>query len=189
MNECQPLPTWGASHGGLDGQNPEAHRSRRGIEADWACRIQNELIGNILPFWMNHSLDRESGGFYGLIDTAGRAKKNAARSSVLNTRILWTISAATRALGGDYREISERAFTYLMDKFWDYENDGLFWMLDCHGNPLSTRKQTYGQAFGIYALAEFHRATGSATAATEATGRRSDTTGGRLRTCGFRRRT
>lgn len=153
-----------ASHGGLDGQNPEAHSSRHCIEADWARRIQKELIGNILPFWMNYSVDRENGGFYGLVDTARRAEKNAARSSVLNTRILWTFSAATHALGGAYREISERAFTYLMDKFWDHENEGLFWMLDCQGNPVSTRKQTYGQAFGIYALAEFHRATGSAKA-------------------------
>ena len=113
---------------------------------------------------MNHDVDREKGGIYGLVDTTRTADKNSPRSCVLNARILWTFSAALNALGSTYFETADRAFAYLMDKFWDREDGGLFWMLDCHGDPVSTRKQIYGQAFGIYGLAEFHRATGSVTA-------------------------
>ena len=29
----------------------------------WAARIEKELLGNILPFWMRHTVDRENGGF------------------------------------------------------------------------------------------------------------------------------
>jgi mannobiose 2-epimerase len=35
-------------------------------------------------------------------------------------------------------------------------------MLDYQGNPISDRKQIYAQAFAIYALAEYFRATGKA---------------------------
>ncbi len=37
-------------------------------------------------------------------------------------------------------------------------------MLDERGEPLDSRKQTYGQAFGIYALSEYYRLTGNAKA-------------------------
>ena len=44
--------------------------------------------------------------------------------------------------------------------FHDPESGGLFWAIKAGGEPLDTRKQIYGQVFGIYALAEYYRATG-----------------------------
>lgn len=153
-----------AAHDDITGQSSEAREGCALAETDWVDRIRAELVGNILPFWLNYSVDRENGGFYGLVDTTRTADKKSPRSCVLNARILWTFSAAVHGLGGAYRETADRAFAYLIDKFWDREHGGLFWMVDGRGDPLSTRKQIYGQAFGIYGLAEFHRATGSATA-------------------------
>ncbi len=128
---------------------------------DWLRQVRDELEGNILPFWMNHAVDKENGGFFGLIDADLTAHRDAARSCVLNTRILWTYSAAARLLDGKYRDMADRAFAYIADKFWDRDYGGLYWMVDYRGNPLSTRKQIYGQAFGIYAFAEYHRASGN----------------------------
>ena len=30
--------------------------------------VKDELVNDILPFWMNRMIDREQGGFYGRID-------------------------------------------------------------------------------------------------------------------------
>jgi cellobiose epimerase len=134
-----------------------------GVPADapWAARIRAELTDNILSFWMSRALDRDHGGFFGLIGADGRADPGAPRAAVMNTRILWSFAAATRQLGSAYRATADWACAYVLAKFWDREEGGLFWLLDADGNPLSARKQTYGQAFGLYALAEYVRATGS----------------------------
>jgi mannobiose 2-epimerase len=80
---------------------------------------------------------------------------------VLNTRILWTFSAAARRIDPRYRETADWAWDYVLSKFWDRQHGGIYWMLDHTGNPISDRKQIYAQAFAAYALAEHHLATGS----------------------------
>ena len=127
---------------------------------DWAARIEKELLENILPFWIRHTVDRENGGFYGKVDCDGHIDRQAPRASVINSRILWTFSAACRLLGAPYRATADWAYDYIVQKFWDAKYGGLYWMLDYMGNPLSRRKQIYAQAFAVYAMAEYYRATG-----------------------------
>ena len=129
--------------------------------AEWAARFRHELTGNILPFWMRHTVDRENGGFYGAVDCDLRVKKEAPRTAVINTRILWTFSAAARVLGDPaYRETADWAYDYIVEQFWDKEFGGVYWMLDHLGRPLNIRKQIYAQAFAAYAMAEYFRASG-----------------------------
>jgi mannobiose 2-epimerase len=125
----------------------------------WAARIERELRENILPFWMRHAVDREGGGFYGKIDCDGRIDRESPRASVINSRILWTFSAACRLVDAQYRATADWAYEYVASKFWDAEYGGVYWMLDYRGNPLSSRKQIYAQAFAAYAMAEYYRAT------------------------------
>ncbi|MGQ9778618.1 MAG: AGE family epimerase/isomerase [Bacillota bacterium] len=50
--------------------------------------------------------------------------------------------------------------------FWDKDYGGLYWQVDDKGRPLVDRKHHYAQAFGIYGLAEYYRATGEAASLT-----------------------
>ena len=54
----------------------------------------SELEHGILPFWLKYSLDEEHGGFYGRVDNKGQAVPGAPKALILNTRILWSFSAA-----------------------------------------------------------------------------------------------
>lgn len=122
---------------------------------------ERELREDILPFWAERTIDRERGGFYGLITNDLQIDMSAPKGSVLNTRILWTFSAASRVWPDPlYREIADRAYAYLLEHFWDDQHSGLVWMVDSRGGFLDERKQTYGQAFGVYAFSEYFRATG-----------------------------
>lgn len=115
----------------------------------------------MLPFWVENVIDEAHGGFVGRIRQNGERVPGAPKGSVLNARILWTFAAAHRVLDHDrFRELAERAQVYLMEQFWDSDHGGVFWTLDYAGSPLATRKQIYAQAFALYALAEYHRATG-----------------------------
>ncbi|MCL6457239.1 MAG: AGE family epimerase/isomerase [Gorillibacterium sp.] len=116
---------------------------------------------SILSFWQQHTPDPVNGGFYGAITDSMEVRKEADRGLVLNARILWTFSTAYRALGdAGYREMADRAYAYLLAHFWDRAHGGWYWMLDYQGNSVQDKKQVYGQAFAIYALTEYHRATG-----------------------------
>ncbi len=123
-------------------------------------QLEEELTENILPFWMTHVVDRVNGGFYGAVTNDLQICNDVPRSAILCTRILWTYSAAYRRLGGEqYLTMARWAYEYLTRAFWDQEYGGLYWQVDCRGNPVSDRKHHYAQAFGIYGLSEFHRAT------------------------------
>jgi len=126
-----------------------------------SAAAERELREGILPFWAERTVDREQGGFYGLITNDLKVDTEAPKGSVLNARILWAFSAAFRAWPDPlYREMADRAYAYLLEHFWDEEHSGLVWMVDHRGASLNDRKQTYGQAFGIYAFSEYFRASG-----------------------------
>jgi len=131
----------------------------------WKESIERELKDNILSFWMEHSVDQANGGFVGEISNDMKINPNADKGLVLHARVLWTFSAAYRIYkDAAYLNMAERAYRYLLDKFWDNQYGGFFWMLDYKGEPIQEKKQVYGQAFAIYALAEYNRATGNADA-------------------------
>lgn len=127
------------------------------------AELERELTGDILPWWATRMPDHEHGGFLGRVDGEGRSVPDAPKGGILNARILWTFSAAFRALGDPaHRELADRAREYVLRRFWDAERGGTYWMLDHRGAPLDTRKHVYAQAFSLYALAEHHAATGAA---------------------------
>jgi mannobiose 2-epimerase len=116
----------------------------------------------ILNFWQNNMVDNEQGGFYGQRDYLNQLNPTASKGAVLNARILWTFSAAYRfTRDQSFLETATRAYQYLLDKFWDKQNGGLFWELDYCGNVVNSRKQIYAQGFGIYGFSEYYRATGN----------------------------
>jgi len=128
---------------------------------DLARRAEAELRTNILPFWLKHTRDRERGGFYGVIERDLKVRKDAPRGALLTARILWTFSAAHRRYQDpEYRKMAQWAYDDLLNRFWDQENGGVLWTVEASGKPLEQRKQIYAQAFALYGLTEYHRATG-----------------------------
>lgn len=123
--------------------------------------VTEELEGNILPFWMNKMTDHERGGFYGRISGEDTLMPDEPKGAILNARILWTFSAAYRLLKKpEYLATATRAKRYLLDFFYDKQFGGIYWSVDCEGNPLDTKKQIYALGFAIYGLSEYARATG-----------------------------
>jgi mannobiose 2-epimerase len=121
----------------------------------------NLLRENILPFWQGLQ-DTQHGGFYGEADFFGVPVKNADKGCILNSRILWTFSAAYRALGDrPYLTTATAAYDFLRSSFLDSENSGLYWLVTADGQPTDTKKHFYNIAFGIYALSEYYLATKS----------------------------
>jgi len=121
--------------------------------------VRNELENNLVPFWLERSVDSEHGGFIGQMSNDGTIDPKAPKGLILNARILWTFSALYRSSKDNrYLEMARRAYDYLQTHFWDHSHGGVFWQVDFQGHPLDDKKKIYGQAFYIYALAEYYQA-------------------------------
>ena len=124
-----------------------------------AKEFEAEVRENLLPYWMEYTLDKENGGFYGEVDNDNRVNWQANKGLIICARTLWTYSAAYRMFGEPkYLKMAEHAYKFLIEKFWDNELGGVFWKLDYQGNPIDYKKQTYAQAFALYGLSEYYLA-------------------------------
>jgi mannobiose 2-epimerase len=128
--------------------------------SDFRRQLREELTGNILPFWMAHTPDKVNGGFYGALTNDLEIHNEVPRSAILCGRILWTYANAYRKLGDkEYLGMATWAYDYLRSAFLDPEYGGVYWTVDAAGKPVFDRKHHYAQAFAIYGLAEYYRAT------------------------------
>jgi len=127
-----------------------------------STEVSEHLFGHYLPFWCGPALDRENGGWMAWLSNDLKPDRSQPKGLIVNSRILWAFSAVHRVRPEPaYFEMAERAFDFVMNRFWDAEHGGAFWRLDDTGKVIDDSKKIYGQAFYIYALTEFHLAFGS----------------------------
>ena len=125
-------------------------------------KLKNELgqeLKHILKYWNDYCQDFEFGGFVGKRDHFNRQISGASKGVVLNSRILWTFSAAYNFTHNpEYLALADRAYQYITQYFSDKQFGGLFWELNEKGEVLNGRKQIYAQGFGIYGFSEYFKA-------------------------------
>lgn len=122
-----------------------------------ATAAEKMLRNRLLPFW-EAPRDETYGGYYGYMDFDHRLDKGAEKGCVLNSRILWFFSEAAGTLGdASLVPYARHAYGLLRERCREY--GGVYWSLDCGGEPLDTAKHTYNQAFAIYALSAYYRLT------------------------------
>ena len=121
-----------------------------------AKKLETDLKSNILPWWMEHTPDHRNGGFVGQVNLHNQIIEGAPKGSILNARILWTFSAASRMFPHtEYLEYATRAYEYILDNFLDPVHGGVFWEIDHTGNVLNPKNQIYALAFMVYAMSEY----------------------------------
>src|SRR6266513_240695 len=126
---------------------------------DFRQEVKQELF-RILDYWMKHAPDNEKGGFYGLVNDKNIPDSNADKAIVINSRILWTFSAAHQLFpNSEYPVIAKRAFDYISKYFIDDKYGGVYWSVASDGSPKQTKKQLYGHAFAIYGISEYFKIT------------------------------
>jgi mannobiose 2-epimerase len=125
-------------------------------------RVEEQLFGHLMPFWCGPAVDHEQGGWMAWLANDLRPDRTQPKGLIVNSRILWAFSAVHRARPEQrFQQMADRAFDFLMNRFWDAQYGGAFWQLDDTGRVIDDSKKIYGQAFCIYALSEYHRAFGT----------------------------
>jgi mannobiose 2-epimerase len=123
---------------------------------------ENHLINELLPFWTSRMEDSVNGGFITHFDVRGNDSGEDEKSLIAQTRSLFTISSALRAGYGDesFARLAVHGFNYLIDKMWDKDHLGFYWLTNRKGDVTIDKKIIYGHSFAIYALSEYTLATG-----------------------------
>jgi len=129
-------------------------------------QLRNEafqhLTTELLPFWTTRMKDEKNGGYLTHFDKDGNDTGENEKSLIAQTRCLYTLSSAHRAGygNGELANLAKHGVDFLLNKMWDKEFGGFYWMLDREGNVKIDQKIIYGHSFAIYSLSEYTLATG-----------------------------
>ncbi|MBN1457917.1 MAG: AGE family epimerase/isomerase [Armatimonadetes bacterium] len=120
--------------------------------------LKEHLLTAILPFWEQHGLDLEQGGFITHLGPDGSVTNPSEKYLVMQTRMLYSFALGVE-MGGPNRwlTLARQGFDFLRRHFRDAVEDGWFWSTTREGMARDTQKRTYGHAFVILALAEYAR--------------------------------
>ena len=66
-------------------------------EEEWLRELKQELYASVMPFWMDHSVDKEHGGFFSCLDRHGGLFDADKKYIWLNGRAVWMTSELVRS--------------------------------------------------------------------------------------------
>lgn len=120
----------------------------------------DELVGNTLPFWIDHATDREFGGFTTFLDRKG--------ALLCPDKPMWVMGRITWLLARLYNELEKREQWLELARHgidfirrYGFDRDGrMFFLVTREGRPLRKRRYLFTETFAVIALAEYARASG-----------------------------
>lgn len=120
---------------------------------------KEELTKNILPFWLNNSLDRKNGGIFTQLDRNGNIYGRE-KSVWFQGRALWAFSKAYNKIekNEEYLEAAKCIYEFL-PKCTD--DDGrMFFTVTEDGKEIQKRRYYFSETFAAIGCAEYYKATG-----------------------------
>jgi cellobiose epimerase len=138
---------------------------------DWPVVIRDTLQHTVLQFWVDHALDKESGGLLGQLNRRGEPTGSGDKSVVLISRGLWSFSEAYRRYPDPaYQKMAAACLKFLREKMWDKEHGGYYFMVTREGKIVDSTKQLNPMSYTMEGLAEYALAFHDDQAAGEALG-------------------
>lgn len=118
----------------------------------------NDLIDNILPFWLKHGLDRENGGVFTCLDRDGKLM-DSTKSVWFQGRAAYIYAYAYNQIDRkpEYLEMSRSCIDFIENHCFD--NDGrMYFEVTADGRPLRKRRYVFSECFAAIAMAEYSKA-------------------------------
>lgn len=121
---------------------------------------RDTLLKDVIPFWMDHSVDREHGGFLTFLDRDGSVF-GPDKPVWLQGRIVWVYSKLYNEVEKkqEWLDLARHGLDFLLKHCFD--TDGrMFFAVTREGKPLRKRRYLFSEVFAIMGLAEFAKASG-----------------------------
>ena len=119
---------------------------------------------DLLRVWYPRVVDEEYGGYLTDFDADWEPNGQQRKMIVTQARHVWTASQAAMRYPDEpmFLEVAKHGVEYLRDTMWDETNGGFYTLVTQDGEPIlegsNALKTAYGNAFGIYGLAAYVKA-------------------------------
>ncbi len=123
-------------------------------------KYYDDLVENILPFWLEYGLDKVHGGFYTCLNRDG-SLMDTTKSVWFQGRAAFTFSYAYNQIQRNpvWLSASKSAIDFIEKHCFD--NDGrMFFEVSASGIPLRKRRYLFSESFAAIAMSEYAKASG-----------------------------
>ena len=134
----------------------------------WAASYKEDLLGNILPFWLEHGLDKVNGGIYTCLTRTGELM-DSTKSVWFQGRFAFTCCFAYNHVEKRQEYLDAARLTLDFIEQHCFDTDGrMYFEVAADGTPLRKRRYIFSESFAAIAMAEYSKATGDHTYAEKA---------------------
>jgi len=127
------------------------------------CRetYRNDLLNNVMPFWMEHGLDRENGGIYTCLDRDGKLM-DTTKSVWFQGRFGFIAAYAYNLIekNQQWLDASLSCIRFLENHCVDTDGHKFF-TVTAEGAGIQKRRYVFSECFCAMAMAEYAKASGS----------------------------
>jgi len=137
--------------------------------AELASFYRATLLGDVMPFWLRHGLDREYGGILTALDRDGSVL-DTDKSVWFQGRAGWMFATLFNTVERHAEWLEAARSCIEFTRKHCYAPDGkMYFTVTREGRPLRMRRYVFSESFAAIANAAYAKATGDARAAQDAT--------------------
>ncbi len=128
--------------------------------ATWTERYKDDLIKNIMPFWMEHGLDKKYGGVYTCVNRDG-SLMDTTKSVWFQGRFGFIAAFAYNNIekNDEWLKASKSCIDFMIDHCTD-EHGRMYFEVTADGTPLRMRRYLFSECFAAIAMSEYAIASG-----------------------------
>jgi N-acylglucosamine 2-epimerase len=126
------------------------------------ARYRGELFDNVVPFWEQHGIDREYGGYFTCLDRYGDLYSSD-KYMWLQGRAVWMFARLYNEVSPrrEWLDLAQQGLDFIR-RYGRMQEGRVYFSLTREGRPIHIQRKIYGEVFTVMALTEMARATGSA---------------------------
>ena len=134
----------------------------------WSQQYRDDLVNNIMPFWLKNGLDRVNGGVYTCVDRDG-SLIDSTKSVWFQGRFAFVCSFAYNTIEKNPEWLAAAKSTIDFIEAHCFDTDGrMYFEVMADGTPLRKRRYVFSESFAAIAMAEYAKASGDMTYAQKA---------------------
>lgn len=127
----------------------------------WAECYREDLVQNIMPFWMKYGVDHENGGVYTCVARNGELM-DTTKSVWFQGRFAYTCCFAYNNIEQrqEWLDAAKSTIDFIEAHCFDTDRH-MFFEVTADGIPLRKRRYVFSESFAAIAMAEYSKATGN----------------------------
>ena len=138
----------------------ELNNLKKSYFQKWAEQYKDELLNDIMPFWMKYGWDKKNGGVYTCLNRDG--------SLMDTTKSVWFQGRFAFVCAFAYNHVERRqewldaarSTLDFIEKYCFDSNGHMYFSITADGRPLRKRRYVFSETFAAIAMSEYALATG-----------------------------